>query len=138
MNPVRVSIPASVAGNIKSLKKSMAEILGMLGCPACCSGHDIYLELQRSITLRKGLKDEVIAGTFSRDTIKAGFGRSVSVGIKPDQVNTLDDVFTAIDRIAEISGHSACATGCDLFFNLERNFVINPRLQVIEETLVMR
>ncbi len=116
----------------------MAEILGKLGCPACCSGHDIYLELQRSVAIQKEFKDEIRAMPALHNSVKAGGFRSISVGINPDRVNTLDEVFLAIDRIAEISGHSACASGCDMFFGMERNFVINPRLEIVEQALVMR
>jgi hypothetical protein len=116
----------------------MKQILEKLGCPACCSGHDIYLELQRTLVLRKGPGDEVQAFPAVRDSILKREVNTVAVGINPELVNNIDEVFRAIDRIADLSGHSACATGCDLFFQLERNFVINPRLEVIEEQLVMR
>ena len=47
--PVRVSLPASVAADISSLKKAVSSVLDQLGCPECCSGHDIMFELQRDL-----------------------------------------------------------------------------------------
>jgi len=38
---VRVSIPADIAGNLDRFQKVQKDILGKLGCLACCSGWDI-------------------------------------------------------------------------------------------------
>lgn len=116
----------------------MREILGKLGCPACCSGHDIYLELQRTLVMSKGPSDEVQALPALRDNLAKQNYSTITVGVSPERMNKIDEVFLAVDRIAQLSGHAACATGCDLFFQLERNFVITPRVEVIEEELVMR
>ncbi|WP_395541991.1 hypothetical protein [Neotabrizicola sp. sgz301269] len=130
---VRVSIPASVAGNIDGLKKSLAEVLGKLGCPACCSGHDIHLELQRELALSKGFAETArVAGWagMRRDV------RKVSVGVSSKAVASIRDVNAMIDKIADMTGHTACATGCDIFLNMEELFVINQDLAV--EAQVMR
>ncbi|MCB6178637.1 hypothetical protein LHP98_10905 [Rhodobacter sp. Har01] len=130
---VRVSIPASVAGNIDGLKKSIATVLGKLGCPACCSGFDIRMELQRELALAKSFSDTARVGGW------AGIRReipSVAVGVKPSAVAKLADVNAMIDRIADMTGHPACATGCDLFFQMEELFVIDQAMNV--EAPVMR
>jgi microsomal dipeptidase-like Zn-dependent dipeptidase len=126
---VRVSIPASVAGEIGSLKKSMATILDKLGCAACCSGFDIFLQRQREAIVRGGVADGV-----SFASSKSGPG-TLRVGVSPGSVAKIDDVFRAIDQIADLSGHTACATGCDIFFQLEEMFVINPALQIEQVNL---
>ena len=41
-NIVRVSLPAKVAYDLKSFQKIQSDILGRLGCEACCSGWDTY------------------------------------------------------------------------------------------------
>lgn len=132
---VRVSIPASVAADIDGLKKSIATVLDRLGCPACCSGFDIRLELQREFLI----SDSLGKGARTRIGGWAGSGReipAVSVGIKPGAVAKIDDVYIAIDKIAELSGHTACATGCDIFFQLEEMFVLDERMNI--EAPVMR
>jgi hypothetical protein len=124
---VRVSIPASVAGDIGSLKKSFASILDRLGCPACCSGHDIRLELQRELALSKTFKETARIGGW------AGARRDiprVSVGVKPSAVSKLADVNAMLEKLADLTGHPACATGCDIFLNMEELFVIDQNLAV--------
>ena len=136
--PVRVSLPASVAADIGSLKKAMESVLGKLGCPACCSGHDIFIELQRDLVLRKDLKAPAQI-TASPMMVRSGSFQkarpAVRVGISPRVAESIDNVFLAIDRIAELSGHTACATGCDMFFNLELNYVLDAKLGIEEQAL---
>jgi len=38
---IRVTIPAQVGFNLKNLQKTIGNVMGQLGCPACCSGFDI-------------------------------------------------------------------------------------------------
>jgi hypothetical protein len=126
---VRVSLPASVASNVDGLKKSIASVLGRLGCAACCSGYDIRLELQRELmttNLKKGTRASVggWAGRNRRDIPQ------LSVGVSAAAVAKIDDVFLAIDRIAELSGHVACATGCDIFFQLEELFILDEKMNI--------
>ena len=54
------------------------------------------------------------------------------IGPQPEFASNLDNVFAAIDKLAELSGHPACATGCDMFLQLERQFAINPALDIRE------
>jgi hypothetical protein len=124
---VRVSIPASVAGDLGGLKKSFASILDRLGCPNCCSGYDIRMELQRELALSKSLRDKARIGGW------AGAARDiprVSVGVKPSAVNSLGEVNEMLERIAGMTGHPACATGCDLWFRMEELFVIDQNLEI--------
>jgi len=39
---ITVTIPEKVNGNIDLLTKAVANVVGKLGCEACCSGFDIY------------------------------------------------------------------------------------------------
>lgn len=124
---VRVSIPASVAGNLGSLKKSFASILERLGCPACCSGFDIRMELQRELALSKSFKESARIGGW------AGARREiprVSVGVKPAAVSSIAEVNAMLDKLADLTGHPACATGCDIWLNMEELFVIDQNLAV--------
>ena len=35
-----------------------------------------------------------------------------------------------LDKLADLTGHPACATGCDIFLNMEELFVIDQNLAV--------
>ena len=39
---INVTIPEKVNGNIELLTKAVGNVVGKLGCEACCSGFDIY------------------------------------------------------------------------------------------------
>jgi hypothetical protein len=127
---VRVSIPVSVAYNIGSLKKAIGEVLNKIGCPTCCSGHDLFFELQREVTFTNDLKSDPHILMPATQKIRTNPTRHVS--LQPEFAAKLDHVFSAIDKLAELSGCTGCTSGSDIFFQLERQFVINPALEVRE------
>jgi hypothetical protein len=47
-NVVRVSVPHDVYFNLDKFQKVQKDILGRLGCIACCSGWDIRFDLERN------------------------------------------------------------------------------------------
>ena len=53
---VRVSIPASVANDLGKFNKVQKDILGRLGCMACCSGWDIRYDLEQRFLVDTKLK----------------------------------------------------------------------------------
>ena len=131
--PVRVSLPASVAAEIGSFKKAVGSILDKLGCEACCSGHDIYMDLQREFVFRNVADLAVPLSTRSfKPSVRGGVAR---VGLAPKAGENIKDVFAAIDRIADLTGHPACCSGNDLFLQMERNFVIDANFEVEEQVL---
>lgn len=138
IRPVRVSIPASVAADIGTYKKAIGSILDQLGCPQCCSGHDIFFELQREVVLEKDVKDVARAAVTPRMQVsELAAPNTVRVGIKPELGDNIKTVFAAVERIAEITGHPACATGCDMFLQLETNYVLDARLKVREQAITV-
>lgn len=48
---VNVSIPAEFANDIKHFSKIQKDILGRLGCMACCSGWDIRWNVERDFII---------------------------------------------------------------------------------------
>jgi hypothetical protein len=50
-NVVHVSVPAEVAFNLSKLQRVQKDILGRLGCLACCSGWDIRWDLERRFSV---------------------------------------------------------------------------------------
>lgn len=131
-NPVRVSLPVSVASEIGSLKKAVAGVLDRLGCPACCSGHDLFIELQREVAFTRDLRSDPDVVLPARRAMRMDHVHVKRAALNPEFASDLENVFSAIDKIAELSGHPACATGCDMFLQLERQFVVNPALEVRE------
>lgn len=136
IKPVRVSIPASVAANIGSYREAISVVLDRLGCPKCCSGHDIFFELQRDIVLADSAKDVARVAVSPKAEVTALAAKNtLRVGIKPELGDSIDDVFEILGRMAEISGHPSCATGCDMFLQLETNYVLDAGLNVREQVI---
>ncbi|MBC9246378.1 hypothetical protein H4P12_06550 [Paracoccus sp. 11-3] len=133
-NPVRVSLPASVASDIGSLKKALGSVLDHLGCQACCSGHDILFELQRDFYFDRNISEISFA---SRGASKLARRDDVTVSLNPEAASNIENVFAAIDKIAELTGHTACATGCDMRFNLERILVLDAKMNLQERVMTI-
>lgn len=52
-NVVRVSVPAKAYYNLGSIQEIQKDILGELGCLACCSGWDIRFDMQRNFVINR-------------------------------------------------------------------------------------
>lgn len=52
---IRVSLPTSVAYDLKRFQKIQATVLDRLGCTACCSGWDIQYDVVRSFAFDEKL-----------------------------------------------------------------------------------
>lgn len=117
---IRVSIPASVASNVKTLKTSLKSIAERLGCGKCFSGADCFFQLQNRYLIDE--KIQVMAHTTALgDAIPAKTSaKNVYINLSSKASYEIDTILASIDKIAELSGHVACATGCNLFF---RNFI---------------
>ena len=46
-NTVRVTVPVKAFNDLDAIQRVQREVLGQLGCEACCSGWDIRFELAR-------------------------------------------------------------------------------------------
>ena len=75
------------------------------------------------------LSDQIPLSNF--DTGK----NTVHARIQPKFMNKIDRVYDAIDRIAKISGHPACATGCDMFLQMERTLVMDEAFNIKEQVM---
>lgn len=54
-NLVRVTVPAKVAFDLKSIQRVTADVLGKLGCEACHSGFDIRFDVVREFVVDEKL-----------------------------------------------------------------------------------
>ena len=133
---VRVSIPMSIASDIGKFKETLGSILDRLGCPACCSAHDIYFEMQRDIRFDGDL-DIAKAAFASKRAGAAASVPVVSAALSPKLASNIKDVFSALDRIVDLSSHPACTSGDDLFLRVETNILINSAGQLDEQALVI-
>jgi len=61
-NPVRVTIPAKVANDLKSMQRITASVLGQLGCEGCHSGFDIRYDVVREFVVNEQLEVKVVGG----------------------------------------------------------------------------
>ena len=52
-NVVRVSVPAKAYFDLGSIQDIQKDILGELGCLACCSGWDIRFDMQRNFVINR-------------------------------------------------------------------------------------
>ena len=52
-NIVRVSVPAKAYYDLASIQEIHKNILGELGCMACCSGWDIRFDMQRNFVINR-------------------------------------------------------------------------------------
>ncbi len=52
-NVVRVSVPAKAYFDLASIQEIQKDILGELGCLACCSGWDIRFDMQRNFIINR-------------------------------------------------------------------------------------
>ena len=53
---IRVVIPTDVAYNVGKLTKTIKDLVGVLGCSACCSGYDIAFQTSHFVADPKTLK----------------------------------------------------------------------------------
>ncbi|MCK0149100.1 hypothetical protein MWU54_03630 [Marivita sp. S6314] len=125
-SPVRVTMPASVAADIGVFKKAVGTILDKLGCPACCSGHDIRFDIHRDLVFRD-LESRGMPRAMAEVKPRPAAN---TVALAPETGAQIDNVFRAIDKIAEFTGCGACCSGHDLRLQFEQNFLLDEQLNV--------
>ena len=52
---VRVTVPVKAFNDLDSIQRVQRDVLGQLGCEACCSGWDIRFELARQFVVDEKL-----------------------------------------------------------------------------------
>jgi hypothetical protein len=125
--PIRVTLPAAVAYDPDRLKKSLGSILENTGCRACCSGADIFLQMEREFLV------DPETNVRSREAAGAEFRarpHQFAVGLSPEVKYDIDRVFEAIDRVIDILGPHPCISGADILLQDElRAIVVNEKLE---------
>ena len=110
--PIRVTIPVSVAYNIKSFQKSLAVLAERLGCPNCVSGADCHYQIERNFLLDEKLQLARGDGPEAAvPTITASMPGAVSMDLGLLQ--------RAVAAVADKFGACPCTSGYDLKFKVE-------------------
>jgi hypothetical protein len=126
----------SVAADIGTFKKTVGSILDRLGCPACCSGHDIHFELQRRFHFEGDL--DVPRPSFEQRRIAStSAATTVNAALAPRLADNIEEVFLALDRIVDLSAHPACTSGDDLFLRMEQNILVDKAGNLDVQALVI-
>jgi hypothetical protein len=55
-NVIRVTVPVKVANDLDAIQRVQKDILGELGCQACCSGWDIRFDVARRFLVSEDLQ----------------------------------------------------------------------------------
>ncbi len=131
--PIRITIPASVAYDLKALQNGLGKILGKLGCMACCSGYDITLQQERNFIINENLEISQPARSFFGPRPEPWLPQDPvpSLVLMPVKVSyNLDQVQEVLARIAGKLGCEACCSGFDITFMQERQFLVDEALNI--------
>jgi hypothetical protein len=114
LNPVhRVSIPLKDAYDISKIEGRLKDILCAGSCCACCSGMDIYLELERDFLVSPAFKTASTVATLAARSTPSIANTLI---FAKDSGSKVDNVIQALRDFAAFSGHASCASGCDIAF----------------------
>jgi hypothetical protein len=121
LGTVRITLPASVASDINQLQSSLANIAEQLGCPKCVSGYNCRFQIEQAYLFDPIANSLNVAG--ATDSVAAN--PTVRVNLAPKTSYSITAIQSALRRIAELSGHSACATGCNMYFERFQDRLFN-------------
>ncbi|WP_430907052.1 hypothetical protein [Maribacter sp. 2-571] len=122
---IRLSIPAKVAYNADTFRKSVFNLLDELGCPKCFSGVDCYFTNIRDYLVNPSdLSVTPIEETANLAKPISFQGNTLNVGLSQETAYNIDKIEVALKDIFEEIGCLACCSGQDIFFQeqFERNF----------------
>jgi hypothetical protein len=127
--PIRVSLPASIAYDPDRLKGTLGDILDQIGCRACCSGADIFLESERNFLVDRDSKISSGTGAFA-ELPRVSEGQHFTVGMSRTVKFDIDRVFQAVDKVIDLLGPHPCISGFDVLLKDElRTITINEQLE---------
>lgn len=116
---VRITVPVSVAGNLDKFQGAVRDALGKLGCQACCSGHDILINLERDFFFDA---ERLAAVPFAATASSA---RPVTLALSPEAGADIKNVFEGIRHLADRLGCRACCSGHDLLLRNRLDLVVD-------------
>jgi hypothetical protein len=110
---VRVSLPAKVAYDPESLKKTIGSLLGRLGCLTCFSGADCVFTAERDFVVDpEGIFSHV---ALNPQPLPPRVAPDLTVSLSPGNRFDIKKVFNAIDTaISMLPGGCPCHSGFDV------------------------
>jgi len=120
---VRVSLPARVAYNPESLKKTIGSLLEHLGCPRCFSGADCVFMAERDFAVNpEGIFSHI---AINPQPLPPRVAPDLTVSLSPSNRFNIDKVFSAIDTVVSRlpGGCSPCHSGFDIDYLSEVEFL---------------
>jgi len=123
---VRLTMAASVAGNLDALQRSLKSLAERLGHPQCATGCDIlHLMMEREFTV-----DQKVA--LNPQPLPPRDDLTHVVVTMPEKVNNDIGALTkAVERVLGKLGCPACCSGFDILFRRELDVIrVNERLDV--------
>jgi hypothetical protein len=130
LGPVRISIPATVANDLGSLQKSIANLVGELGCRPCFSGADCYFEQFQTFYLNKrgDPQPQPNDALFLDPQPRAASPVKVFV---PDKIGfNLDVVQESVARVVDQLACPKCHSGMPVAWIREKLFVVDEAFNV--------
>lgn len=148
--PVRITLPAAVAYDLKSLQKSLVNLADQLGCRPCFSGADCTFLLERDFVINE--KGEVGTAVNQIQNVALVQGPTphpwrsgplpdpwlaalaepipypshrVTARISGSVSYNIDALQKAVANVAGKLGHPMCFSGFDITFLHERELIIN-------------
>lgn len=130
--PIRISMPAAVAYDLAAFQKSIANLVGRLGCVTCFSGADCTFLHERDFLINEKLETQASArGSVQlMDQPNPSPWRSTRVTLPAKVSNNLKQVQELVANIAGRIGHPHCCSGFDIFFRQELDFMVNEAGQI--------
>jgi hypothetical protein len=128
--PIRISMPAAVAFDLKAFQKGIANLVERLGCAPCFSGADCRFIHERDFVINEKLEIRSLARPFVELPQDPFPFRPVTATLSGKAGFDLKQIQKVVADIAGRLGCGACCSGFDIHFRQELNFVINEAGQI--------
>jgi hypothetical protein len=123
--PVRITMPAAVAYDLKAFQKSVAALVERLGCRTCFSGADCHFQTERDwvISEKQQLSPAARVSTADTCTSLGAGSHNVSVSLAKEVRYDLKQLQAAIGKVVGKLGHPGCCSGFDIAFREEIQYL---------------
>lgn len=123
---VRLSIPASVAYDLKRLQKGLEIFAERLGHRACFSGVECTFLTERDFVINEKLEVNRVAAPASAKGLDPDGDPARTVSMSPGTTYDIKRIQNVVAKLAERGGHPQCYSGFDFRFRQEIDYLVNP------------
>jgi hypothetical protein len=122
--PVRVTMSAAVAYDLKAFQKSVAALVERLGCRSCFSGADCTFQTERDWVISEKAQLSPAARASLPDPLaNSAQSHNVTVSLAKEVRFDLKQVQAAIGKVVGKLGCGGCCSGFDIAFRDEIQFL---------------